>query len=406
MAMNCETFKQNIDAWLDGELSREIRQEMEKHADECETCARLLDQAASLSLMCAEMNEGLSVPLPAQAAWRKAIREEAKARRKPAGAWMHAAAGVAAALAVLVGGTFGVRMSETAPASAPTITVAETAGYELAMLPAGEFRAGEAAPAGGMALTGMHLQSDGSVQDTAGTADQAENAVETIVLRSASRSIRSASYDSDIQWLNDLVSEYGAYFEERSETAAPEDGAAGRTSSMVVRVPSDRLDDFLMELDQLGETLARSESAEDVTGRYMDTQSRQQALLAQKQKLEEMLAESKSVEELIAIDDKLTEVIASLEALEGDLRRWESQQKYSRVTLMLTEKLKAPATAEASLGDRMKTGFSDSVVWLKDFGQDALVTLVSAMPKLVVWIPALALVIAAVCLIRGRRRKG
>ena len=105
MAMNCETFKQNIDAWLDGELSREIRQEMEKHADGCETCARLLDQAASLSLMCAEMNEGLSVPLPAQAAWRKAVREEAKARRKPAGAWMHAAAGVAAALCLEKGET-------------------------------------------------------------------------------------------------------------------------------------------------------------------------------------------------------------------------------------------------------------------------------------------------------------
>ena len=122
MAMNCETFKQNIDAWLDGELSQEIRQEMEKHADECGTCAHLLDQAQHLSVMCAEMNEGLSVPLPAQAAWRKAVRAEAKRRSRPMATWMRAAAGVAAALAVLVGGTFGVRMNGSVQTAAVPTT--------------------------------------------------------------------------------------------------------------------------------------------------------------------------------------------------------------------------------------------------------------------------------------------
>ena len=118
-----------------------------------------------------------------------------------------------------------------------------------------------------------------------------------------------------------------------------------------------------------------------------------------------MMAAAVSVEELIAIDDKLTDVLASIESLEGDLRRWESRRSYSRVELTLTEVLKKAPEAEASLGVRMQQGFEQSVQWLKEFGQDALVLLASAAPRLVVWIPALALVVILVCAIRSRKRK-
>ena len=70
MAMNCETFRQNIDAWIDGELNKEIKEEMDRHAQACAPCARLMEEASLLSAVCADMNEGLSVPLPAQAAGR------------------------------------------------------------------------------------------------------------------------------------------------------------------------------------------------------------------------------------------------------------------------------------------------------------------------------------------------
>ena len=258
----------------------------------------------------------------------------------------------------------------------------------------------------GYAAMGSGLQSDGSTDMTrSATTESVGVQNETVVLRSAARSIESANYDSDVQWLNDLVSEYDAWFEERSETAAT-DGAVGRISSAVIRVPSERLDDFLTELDQLGNTVMRSEAAEDVTGRYMDTQSRMNALKMQKGKLDEMMAEAVSVEELIAIDDKLTEVIASLEMMEGDLRRWDSLRSYSRVEMTLTELVKKPAEAVASLGLRMKQGFDESVEWLKGFGQDALVTLAAAAPRLVIFVPAAALLIVLIWAVCARRRRG
>lgn len=403
MAMNCDTFKQNIDAYLDGELTQEQRNEMDAHADECSACREEMEQAVSLSGLCAELNENLAVPLEAQAAWRRAVRAEANKKRRPMGMWARGVGTVAAALVVLVTGTFGMRMQESAPVYGAQTASLESSPY--VMRAAGEQSEMDGVAAGRFMTTGS-LQSDGSLGNPlTAAADTSEAAVETVVLRSAERSIETANYDADFMWLQDLVAEYDAWFEERTVTVPSEENkAAGRVAGAVVRVPSDRLDDFLTELDQLGKTVMRSESAEDVTGRYIDTRSRLDALQMQKDKLNEMLVGCENVNELIAIDDKLTEVIASMETLEGDLRRWESQRSYSRVTLTLTELAAAPAATAASLSERMKTSFDESVEWLGEFGQDALVVLASVAPRLVIWVPAAVLVVILLWAIFRRRK--
>ena len=401
MAINCEAFRENIDAYIDGGLESAVRLEMERHAETCGPCMKMLEEARMLKELLLEMSEE-PVPLKAQAAWRRAVREEAK---KKAFAWGRTLAPVAAALVVMVAGTMGMRMNRATPAAGDQmlLPMLET-GYGV------HDRMDETAERTGVTMAAGYaggLQSDGSVGDTRSAATETlSSSAQPVVLRSAERAIVSENYDSDIQWLSDLVIEYGAYFEERSEEIS-QDAANGygRISHAVVRVPSDRLDDFLTELDQLGSTIRRSEAADDVTGRYMDTQSRLDALKMQKEKLTEMLAESASVEDLIAIDDKMTEVIAQMESLEGDLRRWESEQSYSKVTLTLAEVYEDKAETADSLGVRMKQGFDGSIVWLKEFGQDLLVMLATYGPRLIILLPALVLGIAAGCLLRRRKNR-
>lgn len=401
MAMNCEAFKEQIDLYIDGELESAACAEMEKHAETCAPCMKLLEEARTLQEMLSEMSEA-AVPLPAQAAWRRAVREEAKVKRRPAVAWLRSVASVAAAMVVLAAGTIGMRMGESIPAAGgdfAALTTRET-GYAARQDRTGEGEEQTSVlPIGYAAGT---LQSDGSL-DTETRATGGMTQTQPVVLRSAERAIESANYDSDVQWLNDLVSEYGAYFEEREEVFG-EQGGSGRISKAVIRVPSDRLDDFLMELDQLGTTVRRSEAAEDVTGRYMDKQSRLDALTLQKEKLTQMLTESTDIEALIAIDDKMAEVIAQMESLEGDLRRWESQQSYSKVTLTIAETAEGQQETQQALGVRMQKGYEEALVWLKEFGQDALVMLATYGPRLVILIPVLILGAAAGWLLRRRKR--
>jgi len=406
MAMNCETFRQKIDAYMDGGLMLDEKYEMELHAAECEECALMLSCAQDISTLCTELGSEVCVPLSAQAAWRRAVRAEAK-KARPVNAWARSLGTIAAALLVVVMGTQGMRMNNRLPADGQTGAEAVTAAsYMQTVSTIEEIGYWSRMPVAGLQTRGGGLHSDGSLGDAPvenEDADQADSA--SIVLRSAARSIHSDHYDLDVQWMEDLVSEYGAYFEERSETAAVEGGEVGRVIEAVVRVPHDRLDDFLTELDQLGSTVLKSEKAEDVTGRYLDAQSRLAALKMQKTKLEELLAAAAEVEELIVIDDKMTEVIAAMEALEGDIRRWESRQSYCTVSIRLTEVFEKQMAPTASLGERMKNGFDEGAAWLGEFGQDALVMLAAFTPKMVVWVPAAALVIILIGVIVKKYKK-
>ena len=53
----------------------------------------------------------------------------------------------------------------------------------------------------------------------------------------------------------------------------------------------------------------------------------------------------------------------------------------------------------------MKEAFSDSVKWLRTFGQNAAIFLAALTPRLAVWGPVAAIVIVVICLIFRRKKK-
>ena len=101
--MDCEKLKALLDFYVDGELSADDALALEAHAKSCASCARELEAANVLKDLLKDMrDEEVAVPLQAQAAWRSAIRTEAKRRKMRM--WTRFA-GVAAAAIVLVFGS-------------------------------------------------------------------------------------------------------------------------------------------------------------------------------------------------------------------------------------------------------------------------------------------------------------
>ena len=99
--MDCERARLLLDAYIDGELSEEEMRSLRDHAMACEDCKRELEAAEMLRDVLADMNDEVAVPLQAQAAWRNAVRTEAK--KKNMRRWMRAAYAAAAALVLVVG---------------------------------------------------------------------------------------------------------------------------------------------------------------------------------------------------------------------------------------------------------------------------------------------------------------
>ena len=406
MTMNCERFRSMLDRYIDSELSEEERSAMEEHTLSCDDCADLLNQALTTATMCAELNEGLTVPLECQAGWRRAVREEAaQAKKTPKWLlWRRALSVAAAAVALFfaIGGALnpnGLTLNASLMNSADQYN--ETAGYERGSMTEA---AGMARTASGKAA--FLLESDGALDTgkAVGTSGESAQSGDVVVLRSALRHVVSKSFDSDLMWLEDLLREYNAYFEERTVTGQAEE--YNRVLDASIRVPSASLDDFLTALDDMGTVTLREERAEDITADYTDVSTRLSVLRSQLDQLNAMNETAESVSDLIAIHERATELMAEIESYESTLRGWSSQQSYSTVSLTVEEDVTggedAPST---SLGERMKEAFNASVEWLKTFGQNAAIFLAALAPRLAVWGPVAVIVIVIICLIFRRKKK-
>lgn len=229
--MNCEEFRARLDAYADRGLSDGEVDEMLRHAKDCPECARELEAAELLRDAMAEIDDGVAVPLAAQAGWREAVRREARsATLKKRMRYGYA---VAAALVILLGCTavFGGFLSRP--------------GSDLPMLAAEPQMNAMEAPA--------IVVSDGMAPATGTAAEDADATV------SAWRKIKAKDLATARRSIEALCEEYGA------GVISGEDGenAADRECVYVVELSYDYMEDFLNALTEVG-TILDSETFDGV----------------------------------------------------------------------------------------------------------------------------------------------
>jgi hypothetical protein len=257
----------------------------------------------------------------------------------------------------------------------------------------------------------LSLKTDGALdgaQDRQVTDTQTDKQ-SRVILRSASRSIETTAYDTDSQSVDNLVDEYEAYYESKSQSGQPikPGEATGRERDMSIRVPSDQLDEFLTGLDVIGTVTYENETAQDVSSDYYDANARLDALKAQRDQITKLISTATDLTGIVELQDKFYEIQAEIDQLEGRIRGWDSQASYSQVSVHMTEV--AVRNQVQPVGDtlieRIRTGFFDSVNWLSGFLQNMAVVLAAFAPVLVVLIPLIVLIVVIVKVVRARRRR-
>jgi len=406
---DCAACRDNLRAYLDSELSANEREAMNAHIANCPDCAEELNRMTQILTLCAELNEGLIVPASASDAWRQAVRAQMRRKRKPLlGGFAKTVSVLAAALLVLV---IGTQMLQQGLLTDPSADQSALGGVMNAYDYGGAVDENASAPKMARGeITPISLSFDdsgngGSLSTgTAGATTPPTRAADVMLMRSASRTIESAEYDATIRQITDIVKEYGRF--ERQELNEPNRDAM-RSAYMLVRVPSADMDDFLKELEVAGRIVARSESNEDISGRYTDTQTRLTSLQAQVTRLNEMLGDAQTVEDMILIDDKVRDLLSEIDSMQRILGGWDDQVKYARITLFVNEvtERELVETETQPLEERVRQNFWDSVEWLELFLKDALVVLARFAPQLVIWVPALILVLIIIRVIVKKSRR-
>lgn len=112
-----------------------------------------------------------------------------------------------------------------------------------------------------------------------------------------------------------------------------------KNASLLLRVPSTRLNEALDSLARLGDVTSRTVTEQDVTVQSVDLEARVASLRAARDKLRELLDRAATVADAVAAQAELARVQADLDSLEAQLRVLQSSVSLSQVALFVRRRV-------------------------------------------------------------------
>ena len=224
------------------------------------------------------------------------------------------------------------------------------------------------------------------------------------------RTIRMDAETEDLTALLDgltaRIAELGGYVETKEQyNGSAYSGYRRRNLSVTVRIPADKADEFVAQVGKNANVVSSSETVEDVTLQYVDTESQVKALETEQERLMELLAQAESLDDILLIEGRLTDVRYELERYASYLRTLENQISYATVYIDITEVTEYTPVGEEepTAWERIVRGFSRSIRNIGKGVKEFFIGIIIISPYLVI----LGLIIATPLLIvfRGRGKK-
>lgn len=149
------------------------------------------------------------------------------------------------------------------------------------------------------------------------------------ILKSYSDVITTKDFKKTLDLLSAALDECGGYIESsdiRSDYSSP-------YAVFAYRIPSDKAKLFKESVSGSGDLARQTESTEDVTSNYFDTEARLKVLTESRTSITSMLSSAKNVTELLELRRRLDDLNFEIESLTGSLKKWDSLVEMSRYTV-------------------------------------------------------------------------
>ena len=226
----------------------------------------------------------------------------------------------------------------------------------VAVIPALLFLGGCSASATSQPAAGSAQQADGRAADYSapdapvpeGKPGDVTGIVQAKVARTASVGVTVADVEGAATKLRSIATAMGGLVTtENLVTTVDAEGISIPTSTMVISVPSDRLDSTLEQLKSVGTITSRVISSEDVSVQVADVDSRVKALEGSIARLNELSKKAGSVSELTQLEAELTSRIGERDSLVAQQRALAGRVAQSPITITLDT---PPKVEEPELG--------------------------------------------------------
>lgn len=204
------------------------------------------------------------------------------------------------------------------------------------------------------------------------------------------------NFDEAYAYLKKEIEQYNGYI-----SSSEVNGISYRVLRLTARIPADVSDEFVGQLGSLGTMTSQSESADDVTLQYADTESRITSLKTEQERLNALLEKADSLEAIITLENRLTEVRYELENYQSRKNLYDDLISYSTVNITLDEVNYTVEVDDSSIISRISTGLQTTFRDIKENFSNFIVWFIVKLPYLVIW----AVVIFVIVRIIRKRRK-
>ena len=219
--------------------------------------------------------------------------------------------------------------------------------------------------------------------------DQSQQAEERLVIKNADLVIVVKDPSSSMDAIVRLAEELGGFVVSANlyQTTA-EGGAKVPQGSVTIRVPAEYLNDALDEIkgesDQ--DPLSESISSQDVTGEYVDLQSRLSNLEATETQLLVIMEDADETEDVLTVYNELVRVRGEIEVTKGRIKYLEQSAALSSVHVEL---LADEAVQPLTVGGWQPSGVAKTAVQalinaLKFFANAAIWVVIFVLPVLLI----------------------
>lgn len=209
----------------------------------------------------------------------------------------------------------------------------------------------------------------------------------------------------DVFWanVNQKVETLDGYIEASEISGQVE--YADRYGELTIRIPADKLNDFIIAVDEKGTVTYQSKTTENVTLEYVDTESYLNALKVEEDTLLSLLEKANKLSDVFDIQARLTEIRYQIEAYASKLRVMDNQVDYSTVYLSVREVMRETEVAPRGFWSEASAEFMDSLYSVGDGFRFTAIWFIGNLPVLVIYAVIIAILVLLARKISKRSQK-
>lgn len=227
------------------------------------------------------------------------------------------------------------------------------------------------------------------------------------LIRKVKMNAETEDMDALLSKVYQRVDALEGYIESRNiQNGSSYTAARNRSATLTIRIPAEKLDQFVEDVSGISNIVSTIETSDDVTLKYVATESRLKVLRTEEERLLEFLSKANSVSEMLTLESRLTDVQAEIESVTSQLKVYDNLVDYGTITLAITEVKEYTVVEEEeeepTLWDRICGGFSSGAKILGGIVEGVIVFFAFLLPFL---LPSAVILGIILLIVKLRKRR-